>query len=175
MQDLVKTNQELIDELETMRQSMDCMYQRIAQLEASFHRDRSELSSPSVFQPFSQFSIASDRDRFEFPEHPQLHEIFTFIDTNYHQAIGLNEVARIFNYTPSYLTSLVRRLTGKTLYQWIVQRRMFQARNLLRSTEFPICQVAEKVGYSDTGHFVKHFRQVHGQPPNTWKQLIVNR
>jgi AraC-like DNA-binding protein len=169
MQDLVPTNQELIDELERIRQSMNRMYQRIVELEASFQSDR-QFSSHSVFQPFSPFPIATDRDRFEFPKHPQLCDIFKFIDAHYHQAIGLNEVARTFNYTPSYLTSLVRRLTGKTLYQWIVQRRMFQARSLLRSTECTVYQVAEQVGYSDTGHFVKHFRQLHGQPPNTWKQ-----
>lgn len=106
---------------------------------------------------------------FQYPEHRQLQKIFAFIETNYHQPIGLNEIAQEFGYSPSYLTSLVRRLTGQTLYQWIVQRRMFQARQLLLETDFAVHQIAEVVGYVDTGHFVKHFRQLHKKPPKTWR------
>lgn len=112
---------------------------------------------------------------FQFPEHRQLRKIFAFIEANYHSSIGLNEIAQEFGYTPSYLTSLVRRLTGQTVYQWIVQRRMFQARYLLLETELAIYQIAEAVGYVDTGHFVKHFRQLHNQPPKTWREQQRHR
>ncbi len=106
---------------------------------------------------------------FQYSEHPQLQEIFRFIETNYHQPISLNEIAQAFGYTPSYLTSLVRRLTGQTVYQWIIQRRMFQARHLLLETDLAVHEVAEAVGYVDTGHFVKHFRQLNKVPPKTWR------
>ncbi|MCA1993485.1 MAG: AraC family transcriptional regulator [Coleofasciculus sp. S288] len=112
-----------------------------------------------------------DPQHFLFPEHPQLRQIFAFIEANYHQSISLNEIAKAFSYSPSYLTSLVRRLTGQTVYQWIVQRRMFQARCLLVETDMAVHQVAEAVGYVDTGHFIKHFRQLHSSPPKTWREL----
>lgn len=106
---------------------------------------------------------------FSFPKHPQLDQIFAFIEANYDQPISLNEVAKTFNYSAAYLTSLVRRLTGKTLYQWIVQRRMFQARYLLISSNKSVRRIAEAVGYSDTGHFIKQFNQIHHQPPQSWR------
>lgn len=109
-------------------------------------------------------------ETFDFPEHPQLQNIFDFIESNYYQAIGLNEIAKVFGYSPSYLTNLVRRLTGKTLYQWLVERRMFQARCLLLNTNLTIYQIAEAVGYEDAGHFIKHFRKRHTLPPKTWKE-----
>lgn len=108
-------------------------------------------------------------ESFHFPEHPQLQKIFDFIDSNYDRAIGLKEIARAFGYSPSYLTHLVRRLTGKTLYQWLIERRMFQARCLLLNTDLSVYQVAQAVGYEDAGHFIKHFRQHHTLPPKTWK------
>ena len=107
---------------------------------------------------------------FQFPENRQLRDIFAFIEETYWQSIGLNEIAQAFGYSPSYLTSLVRRLTGQTLYQWIVQRRMFQARHLLLETELTVHKIAEIVGYVDTGHFVKHFRKLHHKPPKTWRE-----
>ncbi|MDY7024603.1 MAG: AraC family transcriptional regulator, partial [Cyanobacteriota bacterium] len=100
---------------------------------------------------------------------PQLDKIFDFIEANYHQPISLNKVAKTFNYSAAYLTSLVRRLTGKTLYKWIVQRRMFQARYLLISSNSSVREIAESVGYSDPGHFIKQFNQIHHQPPQSWR------
>jgi len=112
--------------------------------------------------------------QFQYSEHPQLREIFEFIESNYHQPIGLNEIAQAFGYSPSYLTSLVRRLTGQTVYQWIIQRRMFQSRHLLLKTDLTVHEIAEAVGYVDVGHFVKHFRQLHKQPPKTWRNAQRN-
>ena len=118
-----------------------------------------------------RFAIAD----FQFPEHSQLQEIFAFIEANYHQSIGLNEIARIFRYTPAYLTSLVKRLTGQTLYQWIVLRRMFQARLLLLTSDLPVNQIALEVGYLDSGHFIKHFKKIHDRPPLTWKHIQLKK
>ncbi|MEM6447333.1 MAG: helix-turn-helix transcriptional regulator, partial [Cyanobacteria bacterium P01_D01_bin.123] len=79
--------------------------------------------------------------------------------------------AKTFGYSPSYLTHLVRRLSGKTIYQWIIGRRMFQARYLLLQTDWTVCEIARTIGYTDTGHFVKHFRQLHDRPPKAWREL----
>jgi AraC-like DNA-binding protein len=106
---------------------------------------------------------------FSFPAHEQLQNIFAYLDSHYCQDIGLRSIAQNFGYSPSYLTYLMRRLTGKTLYQWLVDRRMFQARYLLLHSDLAIHQVANAVGYEDTGHFIKHFRQHHGLPPKTWR------
>jgi AraC-like DNA-binding protein len=172
--DRVTTPEELVGELETMRQVVAQINLRLAELEAQQARYQLLVSTlrQEIINSQQQLERETDRSEpeyFQFPEHPQLKKIFTFIEDNYHQSIGLNEIANTFNYTPSYLTSLVRRLTGQSLYQWIVQRRMFQARFLLRSTDWTICQIAEAIGYVDTGHFIKHFRQLHQKPPKTWR------
>ncbi|MEB3282456.1 MAG: AraC family transcriptional regulator [Lyngbya sp.] len=106
---------------------------------------------------------------FAFPKHQQLNPIFEFIEANFHRSISLNKIAKTFNYSAAYLTSLVRRLTGKTLYQWIVQRRMFQARYLLISSNWSVRKIGEAVGYSDPGHFIKQFTQFHHQSPQSWR------
>lgn len=172
-----KTQQDLLDELAKMRQKMARMSQRIAELERGSGDDRplpilnfgTEQVLDSDSLEFFPTTSSRSTDEFYFPEHPQLRSIFAFIETHYKEAIGLTEIAQNFGYTPSYLTSLVRRLTGKTLYQWIVQRRMFAARHLLLETNLTVAEVGDRVGYPDTGHFVKHFRQIHGQPPKQYK------
>jgi AraC-like DNA-binding protein len=175
VKDEVKTKAQLLDELAATRQRMAQMQQRIIELEA-LHTERQRLEAAYCSMQEHKARTQSDAaECFQFPEHPQLREIFAFIEANYYQSISLNEVAKAFDYSPSYLTSLVRRLTGQTVYQWIVQRRMFQARRLLLDTHQTVHEVAEAVGYVDVGHFVKHFRQLHSLPPKTWKEAQFQR
>lgn len=110
-----------------------------------------------------------------FPTNSQLSQVFEFIEANYHQAIGLNEVAQAMGYSPAYLTDLVKRLTGKPVNRWIVQRRITEACSLLLATNQSIEQIAEAVGYQNTGHFFRQFRQYHGTTPQAWRnaQAIV--
>ncbi len=109
-----------------------------------------------------------------FPECPQLSKIFDFIEANYHQPIGLSDVASAVGYSPAYLTDWVRRLTGKTVNRWIVERRMIEVCFLLRETDQSVNQIAEAVGYQTEGHFFRQFRQYYGSTPQAWRNAQRN-
>lgn len=104
-----------------------------------------------------------------FPTCPKLSKVFRFIEANYHQSITLNDVAQAAGYSPAYLTNLVQNQTGRTVKQWITERRMTQARTLLTNTAHSIGQIAEAIGYTDVSYFTRLFRQIHGVPPQSWR------
>lgn len=104
-----------------------------------------------------------------FPACPRLAAVFAFIEANYRQSISLSDVARAVGYSPAYLTNLARSLTGHSVKQWITQRRMEEARQLLRETNQSVKQIAEAIGYADVGYFTRQFRQLHGEPPQVWR------
>jgi len=103
------------------------------------------------------------------PSNPQLSEVFQFIEANYHQPIGLNEVAQAVGYSSAYLTDLVRRQTGQPLHRWITRRRMAAACSLLLETNQSIEQIAEAIGYRYTGCFFRQFRISFGTTPQVWR------
>jgi AraC-like DNA-binding protein len=105
-----------------------------------------------------------------FPDCPQVKEVFHFIETNYHQPIGLSDVAKAVGYSPAYLTNLVRCQTGQTVNRWIVERRMAAARSLLLESDQSVEQIATAVGYQNVGHFFRQFHQLYGMPPKAWKK-----
>jgi len=105
-----------------------------------------------------------------FPTYPQLTEVFQFIEANYHKQISLQDVAQVVGYSRCYLTQLVRRLTGKPLYRWIVERRMAEACSLLLETSQTVEQIAKVVGYHDPAHFFHQFRQLYGTTPLAWRK-----
>jgi YesN/AraC family two-component response regulator len=142
-------------------------------LENSSLRATIAMGQQKLPQPRWEMTKMITLETFQFPDRPQLQKIFDFIESHYDKAISLKEIAITFERSPSYLTQLMRRLTGKTLYQWLVDRRMFQARYLLLNTDLAIYQVAKAVGYDDAGHFIKHFRKLHGLPPQTWREKAI--
>jgi len=109
-----------------------------------------------------------------FPCCPQLSEVFDYIETNYHQPIGLRDVAQEIGYSSAYLTSLVKRQTGQTVNRWIVERHMAQARSLLLETKQSVDEIAYAVGYQNAGHFFRQFRQYHDSTPQAWKKVQRN-
>jgi AraC-like DNA-binding protein len=99
--------------------------------------------------------------------------VFQFIEAHFCQPISLNDVAQSVGYSPAYLTNLVQTHTGRTVKQWIIERRMAQARQLLTETDQSIRAIAEASGYGDAGYFTRQFRQCHGVSPQLWRQKSV--
>ncbi|MDB9528533.1 response regulator [Oscillatoria sp. CS-180] len=110
-----------------------------------------------------------------FPEHSKLSAVFEFIEAHFDEAINLKDVAQAAGYSPAYLTNLVQEQTGQSIKRWIIERRMVEARKLLKSTLKPIKQIAELSGYVDAGYFTRQFRQLHGASPQIWRQQSKSR
>jgi AraC family transcriptional activator of pobA len=100
---------------------------------------------------------------------PLLAEVFTAIDRHRGEPLSLRDVACELGMTPGHLTTVVRRRTGRTVQEWIIERRMAEARTLLSDTELPVAEVARRVGMSDPGYFSRLFRRAHGTSPREWR------
>lgn len=128
------------------------------------------------FQPTPESAIANtakplDSPKSVFPSDSILSEVFKFIEVNYNQPIALRDVAQAVGYSAAYLTDLVRRHTGKTVNDWIVEHRMIAARDLLLSSDQCVNQIAEAVGYQHEGYFFRQFRRYHNATPCAWRKM----
>jgi AraC-like DNA-binding protein len=102
---------------------------------------------------------------------PLLAEVFDVIERRYPQPLSLREVATAVRISPGHLTSTVRRRTGRTVQEWITERRMVQARRLLAATELPIGDIGRQVGFPDAGYFARTFGKLHGMSPTRWRTV----
>jgi AraC-like DNA-binding protein len=100
---------------------------------------------------------------------PLLHRVFDYIDANYKRPIALADVAKAVKLSRAYLTNTVRKETGRTVGDWIAERRMAEARRLLHVTDLSVAQVARVVSYTDAGYFTRLFKRLHGVTPVTWR------
>jgi AraC family transcriptional regulator, transcriptional activator of pobA len=103
-------------------------------------------------------------------DEPLLAEVFGFIEEHYKEPISLRDVARAVSLSRGHLTTVVRRKTGRTVVEWIAERRMAEARKLLVGTDLSVDEVGRSVGYRHPGYFVRSFRRAHGTTPLGWRR-----
>jgi AraC-like DNA-binding protein len=103
-------------------------------------------------------------------DEPLLAAVFDVIETRFHEALSLRDVAAAVGLTPGHLTTTVARKTGRTVQQWITQRRMTEARRLLADTDLTVAAIATRAGYRDPAYFVRTFRRDHGSTPTSWRR-----
>ena len=103
-------------------------------------------------------------------DEPLLAEVFGFIEERYSERVSLKDVASSVSLSPAYLTTIVRRKTGRTVQEWIAERRMAQARRLLVESDLSVEEVGRRVGYADPVYFARSFRRTHGTTPLRWRR-----
>ena len=111
------------------------------------------------------------KNQSQFNSCNQVKAVFQFIAAHYHQSISLCDVAKAVGYSPAYLTDLVRRKTGQTVNQWIIEHRLTKASCLLLETDQTVSQIAETVGYQNIGYFFRQVRHRYGTTPQIWREL----
>ncbi|MEW1722942.1 AraC family transcriptional regulator [Streptomyces sp. NPDC093109] len=106
---------------------------------------------------------------FDVARDPLLAAVFHVIETRYREPISLNDVAVAVAQSSGHLTTVVRLRTGRSVGQWITERRMREARRLLADTDLAIGEIASRVGYRDPGYFTRRFHAEHHLAPRAWR------
>ena len=101
--------------------------------------------------------------------------VFRDIDQHFRDHGGLDRASKRLGFNGAYLTTRIRKLTGKTYGEWTIERKMIEARRLLANTYRSVADVATELGYAEIESFVRRFRQHHGITPAAWRRATVGR
>ncbi|MCW8128801.1 MAG: helix-turn-helix transcriptional regulator [Planctomycetota bacterium] len=95
---------------------------------------------------------------------------FDYIQRHYQEPLALEELARLAGCSANYLSRRFKALYGATPIVYQQRLRMQTAAQLLRTTQYPIKQIAELVGFGDVYFFSRTFRKVLGTPPGRYRK-----
>lgn len=70
-----------------------------------------------------------------------------------------------------HLHRLCQQVFGMGPMAWLTGLRMNKARQLLLYTNWPLAELAARVGYSDGANFANRFRRLMGQTPGAFRRL----
>jgi len=83
--------------------------------------------------------------------------------------ISLGEVAKALNINASYLSSVFSQKVGKTFTEYLTQKRMDKARELLRQTDKQFSEISFEIGYKDPHYFSFLFKKIQGCTPRDYR------
>ena len=98
--------------------------------------------------------------------HPLIGKVTRQIEQNYTQKISLEELAEQLSVTPEYLSTLFSREMGESFSTYLQIFRVEKAKQILKTEDAKIYQVAAQLGFSDVKYFCKVFKKITGIPPS---------
>lgn len=85
------------------------------------------------------------------------------------ESLAIKDISQHVFLSSSYICTLFKNETGKTLNQYITDYRVEQAKRLLVDPRNRITDISAKVGYSDGSYFGKIFKKQVGMSPSEYR------
>lgn len=101
-----------------------------------------------------------------------IEEVINYIDENYMNKITLSDLAEMSHFSPIYFHKLFYDTTGVTPYNYILDKRIEKAKQLLSITNIPISDIAACCGFTDQAYFGKVFKTATGTTPLKFRKQM---
>ena len=83
--------------------------------------------------------------------------------------LTLSSVAERFYISPSYLSTFFKENTGDTFLNYLTHYRIDKAKELLRTTNISVTDIAAQVGYASSNNFARIFKKIEQITPSQYR------
>lgn len=90
---------------------------------------------------------------------------------NLDKHITINEIAQRLDISAYKLQKGFKKIEGRTVYNFILKVKMDNSKTLLEKTDYPIIEIAQKIGYENPSKFSTAFKRETGYTPTEYRQL----
>ena len=101
----------------------------------------------------------NELDRMIYHNVLRLRTVINYIDEHYKEKIYIEELSAMINVSPDYFTKMFKESIGKTPIDYINGMRVNSAMELLCTTEMPMTEIADSIGFCNPNYFHKIFKQ----------------
>ncbi|MEK4461275.1 MULTISPECIES: helix-turn-helix domain-containing protein [unclassified Paenibacillus] len=100
--------------------------------------------------------------------------VAAYIAGHYRQELELKELAALAGCSTRQLQRRFKQEKLLGPMEYVIQLRMESAERMLRHTDAPIGEIAEKTGYRDMYYFSRAFKKYHGVPPQIYRRTAAS-
>ncbi len=97
-------------------------------------------------------------------------KVVDFLELNYMRKISQQECADYFHLNKDYLSRAFKKHTGVGMAKYLNNIRIRKAKELLKSTDLQVMEIADQVGYFDAKYFSRQFKLATGMTPAQYRQ-----
>lgn len=104
----------------------------------------------------------------------RLSTITSYMKENYAGEMTLEAVARIFGYSPAYLSRMFQKYAGITFKSYLQSIRLRYALKDLESGKYSITETAFRNGFSGSKGLARAFQKTYGMLPSEYREKTKN-
>ena len=102
----------------------------------------------------------------------KLKKVLEYIDRHLSTDLSLKEIAQQTNISQSHFSRLFKQSVGLSPWQYVIQRRVEIAKQLLKNEDLTIDRVSDRLGFLSHSQFTIFFRKYTGVSPKKYRQQI---
>lgn len=100
--------------------------------------------------------------------------VAAYIEGHYRQELGLKELAALAGCGVRQLQRRFKQEKQLGPMEYVIRLRMENAERMLRYTDAPIGEIAERTGYRDMYYFSRAFKKHYGVPPQLYRRAAAS-
>lgn len=113
--------------------------------------------------------MQNKKDEIKINYQSRLNKVYQFIDTNLDTKLSLQQVSEIASFSPFHFHRLFKLMTGETLNEYIVRRRIEKSVIDILHSDRSISEISHKHGFNDNSVYTKTFKKFYGVSPIKFK------
>lgn len=94
-----------------------------------------------------------------------------YIGIHYKEALTLETVAKEVNLNPVYFSNIFKKETNENFVDYLHKCRIEAAKEMLRTQDIPIVNIALETGYYDAKYFSRMFKKYVGIKPSDYRKI----
>lgn len=99
-------------------------------------------------------------------------DFFKLLTTYYKTEHNVGFYADRLNRTPKYLSEAIRRISGKSVPEWISTMLVNEIKLILKTTDKTVLEISEELNFSSPSVFVQFFRHNTGTTPMQYRKQL---
>ena len=102
------------------------------------------------------------------------HEVEAFIADNIGKPhlLSISTLATKFNYSSSQFSRRFKAVSGKSVKEYVIAVKMQKAKELLRTVNLSISDIAYQLGYNNPFYFTNVFTKHHNISPSAYRKTF---
>ena len=97
-------------------------------------------------------------------------KITAYIDRNLSKPLSIDEIAAEFGLSANYFSTMFKKQLGCTVLEYLTEKRLIRAAQLLDGSNLKITQISAQLGYQNPSYFCALFAKRFGMTPSQYKK-----
>ena len=96
--------------------------------------------------------------------------IIKYINEHISEPLSLDKISKKVNLTKEYTSHIFKKETGRTLTDYINERKLFISKEMILGTNYPLTHISDRLGYENYSYFSKVFKNRFGISPRALRR-----